>query len=153
MSPTELVMKLYIQPSLIDNIVAYVDLKYADYTLSLEHVALKYSVSLSYLSRSFKEKMGCNFSQYIWHRRMEEVIRLLVNTDAPLKEIIESVGYLDAPNFIRKFKKETGYTPGQYRKLKAAEISASQENEYSTTIACTACSRSRKISIGTILTI
>jgi len=117
------------QPSLIDDIVAYVDLKYADYTLSLEHVALKYSVSLSYLSRSFKEKMGCNFSQYIWHRRMEEVIRLLVNTDAPLKEIIERVGYLDAPNFIRKFKKETGYTPGQYRKLNAAEISAAQENE------------------------
>ncbi|MCM3272736.1 helix-turn-helix domain-containing protein [Paenibacillus elgii] len=105
------------QPSLIEDIVAYVDQKFADYTLSLEHVALKYSVSISYLSRSFKEKMGHNFTQYIWQRRMEEVIRLLVHTTAPLKEIIEQVGYLDAPNFIRKFKKETGYTPGQYRKL------------------------------------
>ncbi|GGH40520.1 helix-turn-helix domain-containing protein [Paenibacillus segetis] len=119
------------QPSLIDNIVTYVDLKFADYTLSLEHVALKYSVSISYLSRSFKEKMGCNFSQYIWHRRMDEVIRLLINTNAPLKEIIESVGYLDAPNFIRKFKKETGYTPGQYRKMYASDsdIPAEQDKE------------------------
>ncbi|MEK4508098.1 helix-turn-helix domain-containing protein [Paenibacillus sp. FSL K6-2524] len=117
------------QPSLIDNIVAYVDLQFADYTLSLEHVALKYSVSISYLSRSFKEKIGCNFSQYIWHRRMDEVIRLLINTNAPLQEIIESVGYLDVPNFIRKFKKETGYTPGQYRKLHALESSAPQEKE------------------------
>lgn len=103
-------------PKLIDDIVHYVNQQFADYTLSLEHVALKFSVSTSYLSRSFKEKTGISFSQYIWKRRMEEVIRLLVTTSAPLKEIIEQVGYLDAPNFIRKFKKETGLTPGQYRK-------------------------------------
>ncbi|MGZ7443587.1 AraC family transcriptional regulator [Paenibacillus sp. TH7-28] len=112
------------QHSLMDDIVAYVNQQFADYTLSLEHVALRYSISTSYLSRCFKEKTGYNFSQYIWQCRMKEVIRLLVNTDAPLKEIIEQVGYLDAPNFIRKFKKETGYTPGQYRKLHAAKPQA-----------------------------
>lgn len=105
------------QHSLIDDIVAYVDQQFADYTLSLEHVALRYSISPSYLSRIFKEKQDCTFSQYVWQRRMQEVSRLLVETNAPLKEIIEQVGYLDAPNFIRKFKKDTGYTPGQYRKL------------------------------------
>lgn len=104
------------QPSLIEDIVSYVDQRYADYTLSLEHVALKYSVSISYLSRTFKDKTGINFTQYIWQRRMEEVKRLLITTNAPLKEIIEQVGYLDAANFIRKFKKETGVTPGQFRK-------------------------------------
>lgn len=105
------------QQSLIENIVEYVDSQYADYTLSLEHIALKYSVSTSYLSRSFKDKIGMTFSQYIWRLRTDEVMRQLVTTSAPLKEIIERVGYLDAPNFIRKFKNETGYTPGQYRKL------------------------------------
>lgn len=107
------------QHSLLDDIVAYVDQQYADYTLSLEHMALRFSISTSYLSRCFKEKTGLNFSQYIWQCRMNEVTRLLVRSNAPLKEIIEQVGYLDAPNFIRKFKKETGYTPGQYRKLYA----------------------------------
>lgn len=109
------------QHSLLDDIVAYVDQQYADYTLSLEHVALRFSISTSYLSRCFKEKTGMNFSQYIWQCRMNEVTRLLVKSSAPLKEIIEQVGYLDAPNFIRKFKKETGYTPGQYRKLYTGE--------------------------------
>jgi len=109
------------QHSLMDDIVAYVDQQYADYTLSLEHIALKYSISTSYLSRSFKEKTGLNFSQYISRCRMDEVIRLLLSTNAPLKDIIERVGYLDTPNFIRKFKKETGLTPGQYRKLNAPE--------------------------------
>lgn len=105
------------QPTLMDEIVAYVDQNYADYTLSLEHVALKYDISTSYLSRSFKDKTGCNFTQYIWQLRLREVTHQLVHTSAPLKDIIERVGYLDAPNFIRKFKKETGHTPGQYRKL------------------------------------
>ncbi|NIK78053.1 YesN/AraC family two-component response regulator [Paenibacillus castaneae] len=105
------------QPALMDEIVAYVAQNYADYTLSLEHIALKYDTSTSYLSRSFKEKTGLNFTQYIWQCRLKEVILQLNHTSAPLKEIIERVGYLDAPNFIRKFKKETGYTPGQYRKL------------------------------------
>jgi two-component system response regulator YesN len=48
---------------------------------------------------------------------MEEVQRQLETTNDPLKDIIIRVGYVDTPNFIRKFKKETGYTPGQYRKL------------------------------------
>lgn len=94
------------ESSLMDDILAYVDQQFADYTLSLEHVALKFAISTSYLSRSFKEKTGSNFSQYIWQRRVDEVIRLLENSSAPLKEIIEQVGYLDAPNFIRKFKKK-----------------------------------------------
>jgi AraC-like DNA-binding protein len=46
-------------------------------------------------------------------------MRQLVATNDPLKDIINRVGYLDTPNFIRKFKKETGHTPGQYRKLHA----------------------------------
>lgn len=114
------------ESSLMDDILAYVDQQFADYTLSLEHVALKFAISTSYLSRSFKEKTGSNFSQYIWQRRVDEVIRLLENTSAPLKEIIEQVGYLDAPNFIRKFKKETGLTPGQYRKDHALKGTAAK---------------------------
>jgi len=116
-----------VQPSLVDDIVAYIEQNYADYTLSLEHVALKYDTSTSYLSRSFKEKTGYNFIQYIWQCRLKEVFHKLVHTSAPLKEIIESVGYLDAPNFIRKFKKETGYTPGQYRKMHGISGTGSEE--------------------------
>lgn len=101
----------------IDRIVSYIDDHYADHTLSLETIAFEFAISPSHVSRSFKEKMGLNFIQYIWQKRMDEVMRHLKTTNAPLKEIIIQVGYLDTPNFIRKFKKETGYTPGQYRKL------------------------------------
>lgn len=108
------------ESSLIDQITAYIDEHYTDYTLSLNTISSRFSISASYFSRSFKEKTGINFSQYIWQKRMDEVIRQLLLTNDPLKEIITRVGYLDTPNFIRKFKKEMGCTPGQYRKMHGA---------------------------------
>ncbi|REE68883.1 AraC-like DNA-binding protein [Paenibacillus taihuensis] len=105
------------EASLMDRITAYIDEHYADHSLSLESVAFAFSVSPSHVSRSFKEKVGLNFIQYIWQKRLEEVINQLKTTSDPLKDIILRVGYQDTPNFTRKFKKETGYTPGQYRKL------------------------------------
>ncbi|OXM14283.1 helix-turn-helix domain-containing protein [Paenibacillus herberti] len=102
--------------SLLDRALAYIHAHYADHSLSLESVADEHSISPSYFSRSFKEKTGQNFTPYVWQLRVEEVKRLLDETNDPIKDIIPRVGYLDAPNFIRKFKKETGLTPGQYRK-------------------------------------
>lgn len=105
------------ESSLIEQITAFIDDNFTDYNLSLGVVSSKFSISSSYFSRSFKEKMGINFSQYIWQKRIDEVIRQLLHTTDPLKDIITRVGYLDTPNFIRKFKKEMGCTPGQYRKM------------------------------------
>ncbi|MFD0715830.1 helix-turn-helix domain-containing protein [Paenibacillus sp. GCM10027626] len=105
------------EQSHMDKIVAYIDSHYKDYTLSLETIAVEFALSPSHVSRTFKEKTGTNFTQYIWQKRLDEVLHQLKTTNEPLKDIIIQVGYLDTPSFIRKFKKETGYTPGQYRKL------------------------------------
>lgn len=105
------------QVSLMDQVVAHVHQQYCDYALSLEAISQQFSISSSYLSRTFKDKTGQTFSQYIWQLRRDEVIRQITETDDPLKDIIVRVGYLDTANFIRKFKKEMGCTPGQYRKL------------------------------------
>ncbi len=113
--------------TLMDTIVAYIDEHYADHSLSLETISHNYSISMSYFSRSFKEKVGVNFVQYIWQKRMAAAIVELTTTDEPLKEIIQRIGYQDTPNFIRKFKKETGHTPGQYRKLFADSADSMKE--------------------------
>ncbi|QHW32343.1 AraC family transcriptional regulator [Paenibacillus rhizovicinus] len=117
------------EQSLMDRIAAYIDERYTDHSLSLESVAFAFSVSPSHVSRSFKEKIGQNFIQYIWQKRLETVILQLRTTSDPLKDIILRVGYQDTPNFTRKFKKETGYTPGQYRKLFSENEQARQLSE------------------------
>jgi AraC-like DNA-binding protein len=104
------------EQSIIDRIIIYIDEHYTDHTLSLETVAFEFGISPSHASRTFKEKLGINFVQYVWQKRMEEAKLQLKTTQESIKNIITNVGYMDAPNFIRKFKKETGYTPGQYRK-------------------------------------
>ncbi|QJC53936.1 AraC family transcriptional regulator [Paenibacillus albicereus] len=102
--------------SLMDRALQHIHERYADHSLSLEAVADEHGISPSHFSRSFKEKTGLNFTAYVWQLRIDEVKRQLDATSDPLKDIIQRVGYLDTPNFIRKFKKETGMTPGQYRK-------------------------------------
>lgn len=117
------------QRTLLDEVIYYIDQHYAEYSLSLEQLAEEFRVSVSYLSRSIKEKTGETFSQYVWHLRMNEVIRLITTTDQPLKEIITQVGYHDAPNFIRKFKKEMGVTPGQYRKNAGMNVEDGEDSD------------------------
>lgn len=116
--------------SLMDRIAAYIDERYTDYSISLESVAFAFNVSPSHVSRSFKEKIGTNFIQYIWQKRLNVVIQQLKTTSDPLKDIILRVGYQDTPNFTRKFKKETGYTPGQYRKLFSENEQARRMSEF-----------------------
>ena len=105
------------EQSLIDRIVEYIDAHFTDHSLSLDTIAYKFEISPSHVSRSFKDKTGINFIQYIWQKRLDRIMHQLKMTDTPLKDLILEVGYLDTPNFIRKFKKENGFTPGQYRKM------------------------------------
>lgn len=102
---------------LFGKILQHVHERYADALFSLESVADHTRVTPSYLSKFFKEQMGTTFSEYVTGLRMAEVKRQLVETDKPIKEIVESSGYSDLSSFVRKFKSLEGVTPGQYRKL------------------------------------
>ena len=54
--------------------------------------------------------------QYVDSLRMEIARRLLTTTTQSLRQIVEQCGYLDESNFARKFKKQEGITPMNYRK-------------------------------------
>ncbi|WP_188454955.1 helix-turn-helix domain-containing protein [Virgibacillus oceani] len=99
-----------------DNILEYIHGQYKSHELGLEHTAEKFQLSASYLSRFMKEQTGKTFTQFVWQLRNEEFKRQLTETGKPIKEIVLDIGYVDVANFTRKFKKEEGVTPGQYRK-------------------------------------
>ncbi|MGN0970968.1 MAG: helix-turn-helix transcriptional regulator, partial [Aristaeellaceae bacterium] len=85
------------------------------YDLSLEQIANEFHLSLSNLSRFFKQETGCTFSQYVTLMRFDKAKRLLAETDIPIKDIVTQVGYIDTASFVRKFKAYEGLTPGQWR--------------------------------------
>lgn len=98
-------------------IFQYIEQHYQEYDLSLEKIADHFQMSISYFSRYMKDQTGYTFTEYVTHLRMEEVKRLLKNSDLTIKDIVASVGYSDVSNFMRKFKNTEGITLGQYRKL------------------------------------
>ena len=48
---------------------------------------------------------------------MDEAKRLLRETDIPVSQIAEKVGYQDQKHFTQTFHKIAGINPGEYRKL------------------------------------
>lgn len=85
--------------------------------ISLERVAEVTNLSTSYLSFIFKEVSGKNFVDYVNEFRIQKAKELLSQTSLRVSEVAEAVGYSNANVFSKAFKKYTGITPGQFRKI------------------------------------
>lgn len=69
------------------------------------------------LKRRFKAATGSSLIGYVQNLRIEEAKRLLETSDLPSDEISAEVGYENPAFFRRLFKRSTGLTPGQYRRM------------------------------------
>ncbi|MBO9605094.1 MAG: helix-turn-helix transcriptional regulator [Paenibacillaceae bacterium] len=85
--------------------------------LSLEMVADRMNMSANYFSTYFKEKTGVNFTDYLTELRIMKAKQLLLHSGQRIQDIAEQVGYLNANSFTRMFKKVTGITPGEYKRV------------------------------------
>ncbi|MBQ3543346.1 MAG: helix-turn-helix domain-containing protein [Oscillospiraceae bacterium] len=84
-------------------------------TTTLEQVADHFHYNPSYLSARIRELTGHTFSSLLKDYKMGIVQHLLVNTDLPVYEICQQVGYQNPSQFVRTFRKKFGMTPIQYR--------------------------------------
>jgi two-component system response regulator YesN len=103
---------------LIDDITEYVKINFGDCELSLSKVANIFFVNPSYLSRIFKKEMGINFLDYLVKLRIDKAIILLNNIDLKAYEVGEKVGIPDSSYFSTCFKKYTGFSITEYKKIK-----------------------------------
>lgn len=82
--------------------------------------AKEFAASLSlhpnHLNTLLKKHTGQNVSTHIRNRLLEASKILLRQTDWPLQDIAYSVGFSEQPNFNLFFKKNTGFTPAEFRK-------------------------------------
>lgn len=85
--------------------------------LTLEELASWFGLSPAYCSRMIKEATGDNFSRLLSKKRIQKTKEMLKQTELHIYEIAELVGYGDVKYFNRVFKKETGVTPIQYRRI------------------------------------
>lgn len=88
---------------------------YADTGLSLDTVCSRLGVSNSYFSSVFKKESGISFITYLTDYRMQQAVRLILETNEKSYEIAEHVGYEDANYFSYVFKRKYGMSPSKYR--------------------------------------
>lgn len=84
--------------------------------IRLEDLAERFSISESYLSRSFKDVIGVGITEYINILRVRKSQELLENTKLSIAEIARAVGFESASYFGRVFQKHFEIPPSQYRK-------------------------------------
>lgn len=83
--------------------------------ITLDKVANKFNLSPYYFSRTFKEFVGVNYSEYITEIRIEKAKQMLKDHDLSIKEICFKVGYNDPNYFSRVFKKVEKISPTEYK--------------------------------------
>ena len=84
--------------------------------ITLQNIAKKEFLSPDYLSHEFKNATGYNFTDLLNLTRVEEGIKLLLDTDMSLTEISEEVGFSHTRYFNKHFKNYYGLTPLQFRR-------------------------------------
>ncbi len=95
-------------------ILHFIEKNYAS-NITIESLAKEFFISPFYLSKIFKAETGFTINQYIIGCRMGEAERLLIFSDAQIKDIAITVGYENLPYFYTTFKKYAGCTPNDYK--------------------------------------
>ena len=90
------------------------------------HQVAGYASQLGYseksLARAVAAAMGMTAKAFIAARINLEAKRLLVHTDMPVAAIAEKLGFEEATNFSKFFRREVGCTPAEFRRRQRAPI-------------------------------
>ena len=84
---------------------------------AVRRVVEKANIPERTLKRRFKMATGATLIDYLQNLRIEEAKRLLESGHMPVEEISVIVSYEDASFFRRLFKRRTGLTPSEYRRM------------------------------------
>lgn len=84
--------------------------------ITLEKIATFCHCSVSYLSRTFNQKMNMNINTYLNQVRIEQGKLLLTKSKLPVSHIATTIGFNDPNYFSSVFKEKCGISPTEYRK-------------------------------------
>ena len=101
---------------IIDVVVRYIEENY-NKEIGLNDAAAIVFITPNYLSELFSREKGCSFKEYIIQKRIEIAKKLLCDLEYSIGDIAKKIGYGDEKHFSKLFKKYTGVTPSEFRKL------------------------------------
>lgn len=85
--------------------------------ISLKDIASHSELSQATINRFFRDHLGTSTMNFIHKKKIERAKHLLLVTDLAISDIGPHIGINDVYYFSRFFKKMTGYSPTQFRRL------------------------------------
>lgn len=104
-------------------IIDYVNNNITDSNLSLKELADKFNLSVSSISKIFKDNMNINFYDYICRIRMDKAKEMLNENKYSLHKIAKAVGYENDYSFKRAFLRYEGIKPEEYKRIAVSQRS------------------------------
>ena len=101
-----------------DQAVAYMRSK-LNQKVTVEQLAGFVGLSRSQLFRAFKEVYGKSPREMLAIIRTEQAQYMLLNTSLPLEQVALSCGYANESHFCVSFKRESGFSPMEFRKTQS----------------------------------
>ncbi len=90
--------------------------RHGDPDLSLARVAHEIATSRRQLQRALAEVGGTSFSRELQRIRMERAAKLLLAGTLPVQTVAGAVGYRQAAQFAKVFRRHHGVSPSSFRR-------------------------------------
>ena len=93
---------------------------FLDPDLSRDQIADRLGISSGYLSQIINTATSTNFTSYINQHRVEEVKRMMLDPEAQKYSLLAiglEAGFKSKSAFYTTFKKQTGKTPAEFKKM------------------------------------
>jgi len=95
---------------LVETIIQYVR-RHIDQDIRRDDIAKAVHLSPNYISRLFRNKMGCSLKDYIIDQKMILAHSLILSTSLPISVIAAKVGFTNFSYFSQVYKKVNGKSP------------------------------------------
>ncbi len=101
---------------IIRDLIEYLDNNFNE-TYDRLRLAERFGLNEDYMGQLFKKVTNTNIANYINMKRIEAAKQLLRETDSKVIDIAFHVGFDNLTYFYRHFKKHTGYSPIEYKRM------------------------------------
>jgi TolB-like protein/AraC-like DNA-binding protein len=106
----------------LQKVIAIIEENLADEHFEVPDLAQQLNMSRSNLLRKVKSLSGLSVSVFIRHVRLHHAKKMLMDESLTISEVSYKVGFSSTSYFTKCFREAFGYTPGEEKKNRLADI-------------------------------
>ena len=105
-------------PSYTKSVICYIEAHIADEKINHDDLARQIGYSWEHIRDMFRNDTGCSIARYIQGRKIKRSALELIHTDKTILDIALCYGFNNPETYTRAFRRVTGMTPGEFRRLR-----------------------------------